>query len=174
MPFKLELSKSAQRLLNTSIKNGLIPSVKKTFAKNGPKRFRRNILADMNNGVSPVKFQRWGKYSDSYKKQIEKGTGYLALATGSKSKGTVTLKVSGELWKSLAVYTNGAYFSSFRMIIHFKDFLADIHNRRGAGRSKVVRRMLPTKKGEEFNRTLTKGLVDDIKRAASTVVKSFK
>lgn len=174
MGYKIELSKSANKLLNTTSAQGLIPQVRKEFAKKGPIKFRRAILADMNTGISPVKGQRWGAYSASYKKQIDRGTGYLALATGSKTKGIVTLRVTGELWKSLKVYTNSIYFSSFRMIIEFTDFLADIHNRRGAGKIKKVRRMLPTKQGEQFNRTLTKVVINSLKDAASTVVKNFK
>ena len=36
-------------------------------------------------------------------------------------------------------------------MVGFSNFLADIHNRLGASKKKVIRRMLPTNKGETFN-----------------------
>jgi len=39
--------------------------------------------------------------------------------------------------------------------IGFDNELFDIHNNKGAGKSKTIRRMLPTEQGETFNRSIT-------------------
>ena len=73
---------------------------------------------------------------------------------GNKSISPVNLKLSGKLHKSLSVMATSFPISGRPFLIlriQFKHFLADIHNRLGAGRKGVVRRMLPTESGENFN-----------------------
>lgn len=173
MGFELKVNKSTAKLLDTANIGSLVPRLRQEFSKTGPKKFRRDILDDMNAGVSPVKGKRWAKYSDSYKKAINTPR-IKRLATGSKLTSPVNLRLTGKLWESLSTKTTPTFFSSWRLIIAFDNFLADIHNRRGASKRKVVRRLLPTLPNEEFNRGLTNKLVSYIKLAASTVVKDFR
>ncbi len=111
-----------------------------------PDLIREDILA----GVSPVKgFGRFKKYSESYRDQINKGK-----FTG-KRKSPVNMKLTGEMLKSLI-----GRVSRGDVVIKFRNELADIHNRQGAGKPKVVRRLLPTNSGEEFNRKISQKIED--------------
>ena len=92
-------------------------------------------------------------------------------ASPTKKISPVNLRLSGGLHKSLKVNTKGGFLSNFRLIVLFKNKLADIHNRLGAGKSKVIRRLLPTKKGESFNRTITAVLFSEVKKSIERVVK---
>ena len=150
------------------------------------KEINRSILR----GVSPVdNFGRFPKYSTVYKMQI-RGEAFLDPETGEyiifrtnqqgkrypvqvprknygalpqfkgKKISPVNLRVTGDLLNS--------YFSRIRngkLEIGYDNFLADIHNRQGAGKSKVVRRMLPTNPGEGFNRLITRRVRDAAKAA---------
>ena len=72
------------------------------------------------------------------------------LRENNKKVRPVNLKVTGKLMKSFYsdVVRNDVKFG-------FTDPLFDIHNNKGAGKSKTIRRMLPTKQGETFNRSIT-------------------
>lgn len=85
----------------------------------------------------------------------------------------VNLRLSGKLHRSLFVTTAGGIKKSFRLRIGFKNKLADIHNRQGAGKSKVVRRLLPTEFNESFNRRITSFIFDQLKKATEIVAKEF-
>ena len=114
-------------------------------------------------GVSPVNGQgKFKQYSPSYKKQIKSGT-YNKFA---KKIRPVNLKLSGELHKSFFVKVSDEGFR-----LGFDDRLADIHNRLGAGKSKTVRRMLPTRSGEVFNRKIINALAEELKNIISKVVR---
>lgn len=92
-------------------------------------------------------------------------------ASPTKKVSPVNLRYSGGLHKSLNVKTAGGFLSNFRLVVRFKNKLADIHNRKGAGKSKVIRRLLPTKNGEKFNRRITTILFDELKKAVNVVAK---
>lgn len=76
----------------------------------------------------------------------------------------VNMKLSGELIKSFFVKVK-----KNRITLGFRNKLADIHNRLGPGGKKsAVRRLLPTRPNERFNRNITlelrRTLVDIIKK----------
>ena len=140
-------------------------------AKNDLKRFKlksrgrsvrvleKEIAGSILRGVSPVKgFGRFPKYSDSYRKQIIKDRELR------KRPSPVNLKLTGELLKSLFVKVTPK-----GLLIGFDNFLADIHNREGAGKKKVVRRMLPTKQGEQFNKVITTRLKQVLDKVAREI-----
>jgi ribosomal protein L34E len=85
----------------------------------------------------------------------------------------INMKLSGDMLRKLEVFTRGQFTQNFRLVIRWKHFLADIHNRQGAGKSKVIRRLLPTNNKEKFNRTLSTKLLSELKRAVDIVAKKF-
>lgn len=105
------------------------------------------ILNDIKNGRSPVQgFVRFQKYSESYLSSIKSGR-YAFL---DKKKRPVNLTLSGVLLESLKIDSTDKQIE-----ISFTDELFNIHNSKGAGKSKVIRRMLPTNEGEFFNKSIT-------------------
>lgn len=123
---------------------------------------KKEVIDSIERGVSPVKGQgRFDQYSESYKGIIRRD-----LSGFGKKNRPVNLKVSGVLLDS--VFTE---VKNNKVTIGFKDELFDIHNRQGAGKSKVVRRMLPTQTGEEFTRSITLRLRELIERKIKTIFK---
>ena len=171
MGFKIKLSRSTERLLA----GGLVPDVRKEFSKNGPIKIKQAINQDMIKGISPVKGGgKWTKYSPSYKKEISKGTSSrMRAAAGGKRITPVNLRLTGQLHRSLKVSTTGGFLRAFKLVVAFNDFLADIHNKQGAGKSKVIRRLLPTESGDQFNRRINDVMFDQLKKAVATVAKKF-
>ena len=113
-------------------------------AKIAAKVLKEEIVREITEGRSPVKKAggRFVRYSTSYKRAIDKGY-YTQF---NKRKRPVNLRFSGKLLSSIYAKPSG----KSKFFIGFNNKLADIHNRQGASRSKVVRRMLPTNKGETF------------------------
>lgn len=91
----------------------------------------------------------------------------------TKQVSPVNLRHSGGLHRSLQLFTKGGVTTNFRLVVTFRDRLADIHNRLGAGKSKVIRRLLPTNQGEQFNRKITSVLLNELRKAADLVAKQF-
>jgi hypothetical protein len=124
----------------------------------------KEIKSSIKRGVSPVKgFGRFVKYSQVYRDAI-KSKRYSKFA---KRVRPVNLKLSGELLKSLLVKITKPGIS-----ISFDNKLADIHNREGAGKSKTVRRILPTKPGEQFSRSITTRLKEVLDRVARNIFRN--
>ena len=126
-----------------------IRKIQTDYSKKLPRILKRSILSEISKGISPVrsgtKKGRWDKpYSPSYIKAIREGR----IGHG-KATTPINLKVTGKLWRSLNVVQR---LNSVRAT--FKSKIADFHNRRGAGASGAIRRMLPDRKGENFNRTI--------------------
>jgi len=183
MGFKIKIGKNLQKTLGVKVLNNkvvqdvsvLLPEVRKEFRKIGPKAVRKAILRDMTKGISPVDgFGKFDKYSDSYKKEIKKQTSNrMNAASPKKRRSPVTLRLTGELHRSLKLFTSGGFGKTFKLVFDWRDFLADIHNRRGAGKTKIVRRMLPTLSGENFNKTINDTILNRLKQAAKIVAKKF-
>jgi hypothetical protein len=140
--------------------------IKKNFNLLMPKLLREEILSLVANGKSPVASGRWDRpYSESYIKQINSGY-YKRFA---KRTSPINLELSGQMMSALVVEEK-----QNKIVCTFNDEirndedltnadLADIHNRRGAGKAKAIRRLLPTNEGEEFSRPIQM-LFDDILR----------
>ena len=152
------------------------------------KFIKDEIISTIESGRSPVNKGgtdpkgtsgklRFQKYSDSY---IEQMTGKAAYFTkngkvirakvdqedkelvsflketfGNKKQRPVNLKLSGKMLRSIKsrITKNGVF-------VWFADEKAKYHNKLGAGKSKVLRRMLPNGKKEEFNAGIRKKIVN--------------
>lgn len=136
------------------IKRDIIKGVQRKL----PSVLESAITSDIEKGVSPVKGQRFVKYSKSYKYQIKNG--YKNLS--SKSKSLVNLKVTGEMLKSLVIKRHAKGIK-----IVFNDKKSSYHN---DGTDKIPRRaMLPTKEGEEFNKRINDRVATLIERIAAVI-----
>jgi len=140
----------------------------------------------MAKGISPVKNQKWVKYSKSYVAQINgkvsfftsKTTGMVHPMPGvanpifgafGKKVRPVNLKLSGVLWESFYTKQN-----SRGIVIGFSDPVAKYHNDEGAGKSKTVRPMLPTHSGDEWNSGITAEFRTFVNEIAIKVLKKYK
>ena len=199
MAIRFKLNRKAQRTLGLKSVGGklvtdtsyLVDEVRKAFSIQGPKKARQAVLRDLGKGISPVDGQdKYEKYSKSYKKVIS-GKGMfrtingkpvyfegvsdpnLSAASGTKRTSPVNLRFTGQLWNSLKTFTTGGSGIRFRLVFDWRDFLADIHNRRGASKKKVIRRMLPTESNETFNSEILDKILEVLVKAADKVAKRF-
>jgi hypothetical protein len=103
------------------------------------KYLKREIPATIQSGNTPVQGGKFKKtYSDSYKKQIRAGR------FPGKRLRPVNLTVTGKMLRSLKSRRTKSGISMF-----FSSGIAKYHDRLGAGKSRVIRRMLP-RGNEEF------------------------
>lgn len=116
----------------------------------------RKITSDsikfMESGVSPVNGKRFAQYKDpnKYPKNIKK-------KYPNKSKTPVNLKLSGKLYESFGwrkisdtIFNFGLLNADAKVLTY-----AAVHNKDDTGRSDIPeRKFLPTKRGEEFNRSI--------------------
>lgn len=179
MPIKIT------RMNRTWLAFSILAPVRKDFLAEVQQSFGDRVNQVILSGTSPVAgFGRFDDYSDSYKAEINSATGTAKLQSSTKKQGVsmnmrisatqnkmvnngkrlrpVNLKVTGDLLASqvLSVGPNGVSMS-------YTDQKFIYHNETGAGKSHVLRRMLPTRKGEKFSSVLTKWLTD----AASAMLK---
>ena len=157
---------------------------------------KKEIKDSILRGVSPVKGKgRFQKYSKSYIQAIKNeawldasGEYFIYRNIGGKVKkiivdgkkltpktlqaelgkkvSPVNLKLTGEMLKSMFVRP-----IQRGLLIGFDNKLADIHNRLGAGKKKVIRRLLPTNDGESFNRSITNKLNEVLDKLAKQIFK---
>jgi len=137
--------------------NALYKNIRNEVFKTLPNKLEKQIISDINRGVSPVKGNRFPKYSVSYKNAIKKGR------YPGKSIAPVNLTLTGKMLKSLKLKLKDN-LSVMTISVMFSDKKAKYHDIEGAGKSKVIRRMLP-KSGEEFNARTMKLIRDEIKKA---------
>lgn len=180
------------KVTKTPIPKKILNDVRKEYNRIGSNQLlKKAILEDMKAGVSPVRGAKWKKYSDSYKSVIRgektfrtvkidgqnvvkarngRDESFFSLAAigGRKGISPVNLKLTGELYKSLKVNTIGR-----KIVVAFNDFLALVHNNLGAGKSKAIRRLLPTESGEKFNDKITQVVEAQIKKAVDIVVNFY-
>jgi hypothetical protein len=100
------------------------------------------------------------KAENKRNKSIAKELNKKLIQAGKRIR-PVNLKVTGKLLKSLSWELEGKF-----LILKFGNIIADYHNRLGAGKSKTIRRMLPTRRNEVFNRVIDKKVRDALKRYA--------
>ena len=153
-------SKISLSSFNRNLK-ALLPDIRKEFLKRISRALPSLIKKSILSGISPVGGQgRFEKYSPSYLKAIK--SGYVGHG---KTPRPVNLKVTGDLLKAI----NGRVKKD-RLEIYLKHELAIIHNSKGAGKSKVLRRILPTEKGEKFSTALMSYLKKEVIKAAKKVI----
>lgn len=153
--------------LNSDIKKleASVSAIKKEFIKTSSQEVER-IIVDENirKGSSPVKGAgRFKPYSKSYKEAIRDGRVQPKTKTSP-----VDLTLSGQMLNTFKVEKTRS-----GIVMKFTDKLAAIHNFLGAGKSRVVRPMLPI--GEEgFKPSVNKQLLDLLKQAVETIVAKLK
>lgn len=174
----------------------LVPVIKREYSRRLPRPLKQAILKDILRGTSPVKGKRFPKYSDSYRQSIRGRVQFFTVSGGGGGKrviaikagrgeklptipfllgkkiSPVNLKLSGQMLRSLRVRSKGSS-ASRRIEIIFDDEIAVFHNKLGAGKSKTIRRLLPTESGERFNRRITKLTLTLLSRSVSVTLKKF-
>lgn len=153
--------------INTPSLDNLIETIYKAIVKVNESKLKKVIVDDsIALGISPVKGEgKYQKYSQSYKDAIKNGR-YKKF---SKTISPVTLKLSGKLHDSFYVDK-----TSTGMVIGFKNKLAHIHTVEGAGKSKVIRKMLPVKDGEDFKPVIKKEIINLLKAELDNILGKIK
>ena len=128
------------------------------------------IRSFIEKGISPVSMKdakikntggknRYEKYSDSYIKGMGKGK------LKQKKQSPRNLKLTGKMLNSLKTRLTGK-----GLTIWFSDEKAKYHNDLGAGKSKVIRRILP-RDGESWARAIDKEIVKSLSKAIKKTTK---
>lgn len=173
--------------------------MKKDFVSQLNVWIKGEILESINKGISPVDQKnaypkntggktRYQKYSESYQDQITRRAAYLHFKGGgsiriddedeqdyidelneyliknNKRIRPVNLKVSGTLHRSLKKKKGPGYLR-----LTFEDPKAIYHDQKGAGKSKVIRRLLP-RGVEEFNRPIQRRIIDTIELVINKLI----
>lgn len=127
--------------INSSVK-GTIEAIRKAELN----EFKNKVQDSIETGLSPVEGKgRFVNYSPSYQKAI-KNNRYKDY---NKKLRPINLTLSGDMIKSLYVEKTNVGFT-----IGFKNKLAYIHTVLGAGKSKVIRKLLP-QNNEYFSNSIT-------------------
>jgi hypothetical protein len=156
-----DLAKAVQKEIDSQSKKLQLRAVKK-FQTAGIKMLKKKIPAQIKQGKSPVERGgnqtggrlRFAPYSDSYKETIRRGRG----AFRGKRIRPVNLKLSGQMLKTLAARKTKTGFTLF-----YTSPIAKYHNDKGAGRSRVIRKMLPGE-GQKFTKPIMTKLNDIMRR----------
>lgn len=128
------------------------------------------VIVDLiKSGVSPVAGvkRRFARYSKSYSDYLKGKVYFFTRSDGQvvgvpgkfpkpfpdKNPTKVNLNATGKMLKSIFLKKNPN-----SVYIGFKDEKAEFHNDMGAGKSKVIRRLLPNQEGETFVRNINERL----------------
>ena len=134
-----------------------MPEIKEQFKNDLPRPLTQAIEKDILKSLSPNRSKRFPRYSPGYDKAKKK-------AGHSR---TVNLKLTGKMLKSLAAIKRRGKL----LEIEFKDEKASYHNYSGpGGNKKKIRRMLPDKRGEEFNSKITKLLSNILQKSVFRII----
>lgn len=155
MPVKIK--RSQKRLIALT----LTERVKPQYFRLVKKFIKDEVISSIESGRSPVEKGgknpqgtsgrlRYEQYSDSYKTAISKGR------VKNKKQRPVNLKLTGKLLNSIKVKV---YSDAVR--VWFSDKKAKFHDEMGAGKSKVLRRLLPRGDNkEQFNAGIRKRMLN--------------
>lgn len=150
----------------------LTERAKPVFFRLLDKFIKDEIIASIKRGVSPVNKggidpkntggkARYQKYSDSYIKAM--GSGDLA----NKKQSPRNLELTGKMLRSI----KSKRFPNY-LRVWFTDSKAKYHNKLGAGKSQVIRRMIPdSSKGEDFNAGIRRKIVNALSGAIKLINK---
>lgn len=166
------------------LKLSLAPRIiQKEFSKKIYEFIDKEILVLIGKGISPVEGKgRYVEYSDSYKKQIRGSSNELRRIASGRG-GSVDVK-GNDLFKGKRIrpvnlkLSGGMLNSIFKkktlksVIVGFKSKLATIHDQLGAGKSRVIRRILPNPQDDEsFSRAINIRIRDALKQSVQKVTK---
>ena len=151
MPVKIKTDFKVVKKLNEEVKTKFRKEI--TTGSFGYELIR-TIQDIIRKGISPVDGQgRFQRYSDSYRNAIKKG--YLGA---NKRPSPVSMFLSGEMLGSLKLIEKGK-----RLFLQFDDKKAAWHQN-GEGRF-PKRKLLPTKRGETFNKRIVQIIIKALKQA---------
>ena len=186
MPVRIK-KKFISKLLADKPKK-ITDDVRKDFARRVNFFIKGVVLDSIKKGISPVNIRkaypkntggksRYQKYSKSYVEAMQGKAAYFTKngrviraeidqsdkelvkfskeLYGNKKQRPVNLKLSGKMLNSLKskIVKNG------KIRLWFSDEKAKYHDKLGAGKSKVIRRLLPDN-NEEFNRAIQRKIID--------------
>ncbi len=114
-----------------------LPNINKDFTREMKRTLADRIVETITSGISPVTGKKFKGYSNKY-----------AIFKGRKEP--VDMVLSGNMLESLNVVSSGTNSVDISM----DSPIAVFHNDLGAGTSRVIRRLLPSREGEEFTRAL--------------------
>lgn len=161
----------------------MIPAINTTWHRSAASVMKNDIRNKISNGSSPVKYQRFQKYSDSYKAVIRGDLSFRTTKTkprriyptnpldrrkfARKSVSPVNLRLSGSLVKSLRSFktTTGFYlrFLDDKFIFHqYGEYLEE-------GRILPRRAMLPDI-GEQFKDDIMDKATRSLRQVADTYI----
>lgn len=141
----------------------VIDKTRDFFGEEVKNKFGQELTNSISKGVNPVNGGdvKYDQYSESYKKSIRRGK-----VEGKGKISPVTLHQTGALHKSLTMVD-----TEKGVRVYFSDPKAIFHNELGAGKSKVIRRLLPTGEGERFNSSLFNRIIKYLKDSLSKATK---
>ena len=108
------------------------------------------IIAEILQGKSPVEGKRFKQYNKQYADQFKRGR-----------RRPVNMFKTGKMLDSLEVTQSRGRTG---ILIRFKSKIADYHDRLGAGKSKVIRRLLPRTR-EKFKKHIREAILDFFRRS---------
>lgn len=175
---------------------GVFGEMQKEFRAQTAKDFGAAINDQIEAGISPVSGQgRFQDYSPSYKALIEKNRTKRALAMEQKvfsenKKGTLNQRLNravsagkkfaalGKRLRPVNLHLTGQMLSTQKVTvdkaggvkISYSDKKATYHNDTGAGKSQVLRRMLPNRSGEKFSTVLMRMLKNIAANSAARIL----
>lgn len=142
-----------------------IPNLNNAIRTESFKELVELIKSTIQKGLSPVaQIGRFIRYSESYRESIERGWKATREKNGQKSPVNMTL--SGDMIRSLSDKPGQKGRS-----LGFTDKKAVYHDETGAGKSKVIRRLLPTRPGETFSNLINRKFVEKCKEVVRRLKK---
>jgi hypothetical protein len=143
-------------IFNRNLRQAVDKTVEETV-KGNYKPFIDAIVKSIKRGVSPVAgIGRFKRYSKSYREAIKNG--WKPVDVKDQQTSPVNMTLSGDMLKSLDTKQRGK-----KLFVEFTDEKAFYHNEQGAGKSRVIRRLLPTEPGERWEARLERELARIIK-----------
>jgi len=141
--------------------------ITKKWSKASPSIVIKNMKKAITSGNSPVKGHgRFPNYSSSYSGQIKKGR----YKEYGKKLRPINLTLTGQMLRSLISRRTSSGFT-----VYFTSPIAKYHNDLGAGRSKVIRRLLPLAGStEQFKHIITKEIQASLRKMAKEAFGSIK
>lgn len=132
----------------------IVPTIERGLQKASFDAFVLAVRAQIRKGISPVaQIGRFIRYSESYRSAIKKQ--YGDASKKERQVSPVNMTLSGEMMNSLKTEKSGSGQRLF-----FEDKKAIFHDAQGAGKSKTIRRLLPTQNGETFTNVLLRKFRD--------------
>lgn len=117
---------------------------------------KTTIVKTIQSGMSPVEgVGRYKGYSESYSEAIREGR----YRQYGKKLRPINLTLSGTMLRSIK-----ARQGKDNLTIYFSSPIAKYHDEEGAGKAKVIRRMLPSKPNEKFSRTIWTNIIERYNR----------